>query len=123
MAASLPVLAHHAFAAEYDDKKPVTLTGTVTRYEWVNPHSHIYLDVKDENGKVINWTISMGSPNGLIRQGWNRTSLKVGDTLTISGFLAKDGSKMADGRTVKFPDGRSVFAGSVGDGGPAAPPQ
>src|ERR1700680_4509353 len=123
MTASLPVMAHHAFAAEYDDKKPVTLTGTVTKLEWVNPHSHIYLDVKDEGGKVTGWLISLGSPNGLIRNGWKRDSLKAGDTITVSGFLAKDGSKMADGRNVKFPDGKSVFAGSQGDGGPpAAPP-
>jgi hypothetical protein len=118
-----PVLAHHAFAAEYDDKKPVVLTGRVAKMEWVNPHSHIYLDVTDDTGKVTNWLVSMGSPNGLIRNGWKRDSLKIGDTITVNGFLAKDGSKMADGRNVKFPDGRNVFAGSAGDGGPpvAAP--
>jgi hypothetical protein len=106
---SVPMLAHHSFAAEYDSAKPVTLTGTVTNVEWMNPHARFYIDVKDEKGEVANWELELGSPNGLMRQGW---TLKKGDVVTISGSLAKDGSKLANARTVKLADGRQVFAGS-----------
>jgi hypothetical protein len=109
---TVPMLAHHSFAAEYDSAKPITLTGTVTKVEWMNPHARFYIDVKDEKGEMNNWELELGSPNGLMRQGWTRNSLKKGDQVTISGSLAKDGSKLANARTVKLADGRSVFAGS-----------
>ena len=109
---TVPMLAHHSFAAEYDSAKPVTLTGTVTKVEWMNPHARFYLDVKDEKGEMNNWELELGSPNGLMRQGWTRNSLKKGDQVTITGSLAKDGSKLANARTVKLADGRQVFAGS-----------
>jgi len=109
---TVPMLAHHSFAAEYDSSKPITLTGTVTKVEWMNPHARFYIDVKDEKGEMNNWELELGSPNGLMRQGWTRNSLKKGDQVTISGSLAKDGSKLANARTVKLADGRSVFAGS-----------
>ena len=109
---TVPLLAHHSFAAEYDSTKPVTLTGAVTLVEWMNPHARFYIDVKDEKGEVVNWELELGSPNGLMRQGWTRNSLKKGDVVTITGSLAKDGSKLANARTVKLSDGRQVFAGS-----------
>ena len=109
---TVPMLAHHSFAAEYDSAKPITLTGTVTKVEWMNPHARFYIDVKDEKGEMNNWELELGSPNGLMRQGWTRNSLEKGDQVTISGSLAKDGSKLANARTVKLADGRQVFAGS-----------
>ena len=109
---TVPMLAHHSFAAEYDSAKPITLTGTVTKVEWMNPHARFYIDVKDEKGEMNNWELELGSPNGLMRQGWTRNSLKKGDVVTIGGSLAKDGSKLANARTVKLADGRQVFAGS-----------
>ena len=87
-----PAFAHHAFAAEYDAAKPVKLTGTVTKVEWTNPHTWFYLDVKDSSGKVTNWGFEMGSPNGLMRQGWTRNSIKPGDEVTVEGSSSKDGS-------------------------------
>jgi hypothetical protein len=117
--ASLPALAHHSFAAEYDSAKPITVTGTVTKVEWMNPHARFYIDVKDESGKVTNWEFELGSPNGLMRRGWTRNSLKEGDTVTVAGSLAKDGSKLGNARTVKLSDGREVFAGSASETGDA----
>jgi hypothetical protein len=116
-AAALPAMAHHSFAAEYDSAKPITLTGTVTKVEWMNPHARFYIDVKDETGKVTNWELELGSPNGLMRRGWTRNSLKEGDTVTVAGSLAKDGSNLANARTVKLADGRQVFAGSATETG------
>jgi hypothetical protein len=115
---ALPLAAHHSFEAEYDAKKPVTLTGVVTKFEWTNPHARFYIDVKDESGNVANWNLELASPNVLTRQGWTRHALKVGDTVTVKGSLAKDGSKMANAREVTLADGKRVFAGSSGDGGP-----
>ena len=109
---TVPMLAHHSFAAEYDSSKPVTLTGTVTKVEWMNPHARFYIDVKDDKGEMVNWELELGSPNGLMRQGWTRNSLKKGDTVTVAGSLAKDGSKLANARTVTLADGKRVFAGS-----------
>ena len=114
---ALPVLAHHSFAAEYDSAKPVTLTGAVTKVEWMNPHARFYVDVKDQ-GKMTNWEFELGSPNGLMRQGWTRNSMKIGDTVVVDGYLAKDGAKLANARNVKLADGRKLFAGSTTDGGP-----
>jgi|SRR5215469_450571 hypothetical protein len=120
VAATIPALAHHSFAAEFDSTKPVTLTGVVTKVEWMNPHTHFYIDVKDENGKVTNWDLETGSPNGLSRQGWTRNSLKVGDTITVNAFRAKDGASLASARQVTLADGRRVFAGSADDAGPGS---
>jgi hypothetical protein len=117
--AAVPALAHHSFAAEYDSAKPVSLTGTVTKVEWMNPHARFYIDVKDQTGKVTNWELELGSPNGLMRRGWTRNSLKEGDVVTVAGSLAKDGSKLANARTVKLADGREVFAGSASETGDA----
>ena len=115
----MPASAHHAFAAEFDAKKGVKVSGTITKLEWSNPHAWLYVDVKDESGKVTNWSFELGSPNGLIREGWRRTSLKEGEQVTIEGFLAKDGTNTANAHSVTLPDGRKVFAGSQG---PAAGP-
>lgn len=106
------VLAHHSFAAEFDATKPVTLTGTVTRLAWTNPHAHIHINVADKTGKVTAWDLELGSPNALIRRGWSGQTLKSGDVITVSGYLAKDGSNLANARTVTLSDGRKVFAGS-----------
>jgi len=113
-----PAYAHHSFAAEYDSAKPITLKGAVTKMEWMNPHARFYVDVKDESGKVTNWEFELGSPNGLMRRGWTRNSLKPGDSITVDGYLAKDGSKLANARQIILSDGRKVFAGSTDDGGP-----
>jgi hypothetical protein len=115
--AAMPALAHHSFAAEYDNKKPVSLTGTVTKVEWMNPHARFYLDVKDDKGTVTNWEFELGSPNGLMRQGWTRNSMKNGDVVSVDGSLAKDGSNLANARTVKLSDGKKLFAGSASETG------
>jgi len=114
-----PSFAHHSFEAEYDSAKPIKITGTVTKVEWMNPHARFYVDVKDEKGAIANWNFELGSPNVLKRQGWQRDSLKAGDTVTVEGYLAKDGSMLANARRVTLADGRKVFAGSAaGEGGP-----
>src|SRR5262245_1284600 len=105
------LLAHHAFTAEFDAEKPVSLSGTVTKLEWTNPHAHFHLDVSD-GGAVVSWNLELGSPNALMRRGWTRSALKVGDKITVTGYLAKDGSHLANARTVTLSDGRTVFAGS-----------
>ena len=109
---AVPGLAHHSFAAEFDGNKQITLTGVVTKVDWVNPHAYLYVDVKGDDGGVINWAIETGAPNALYRQGWRKDDLKAGDTVTLQAFLAKDGSHTAAARNVKLPDGRSVFAGT-----------
>ena len=118
VACSAQLRAHHSFAAEYDSNKPVTLKGTVTRIEWTNPHARFYVDVKDDKGAVINWNLELASPNVLVRQGWTRNSLHIGDAITVEGSMAKDGSNMANARRITLADGRRVFAGSTTDNGP-----
>ena len=114
---AVPLVAHHSFAAEYDADKPVELKGVVTRVEWTNPHARFYLDVKDETGQVTNWNLELASPNVLVRSGWSRTSLRIGDDVTVSGAQAKDGAKMANARAVVLADGRRVFSMSTPSSG------
>jgi hypothetical protein len=107
-----PAAAQHAFTAEFDAAKPVKLTGTVTKIEWTNPHAYFFIDVRDESGKVTNWALEMGSPNGLMRQGWARTSLTIGDVVTVDGSRAKDGSNVANAKNVTLANGQRLFAAS-----------
>ena len=105
------ISAHHAFAAEYDENKRVTVSGTVTSFKWSNPHAWLYVEGKDESGKVTGWGFEMGSPNGLVHRGWKRTELQKGDQVTVEGYRAKDGSNVANARTVTMSDGRKLFGG------------
>ena len=109
-----PLVAHHAFSAEFDAKKPFKFTGPVTKVEWMNPHTFFYIDVTDEKTKkVTNWAMEMGSPNVLMRQGWTRNSLKIGDVVSVEGSMAKDGSPTGNARTVILAaSGKKLFAGS-----------
>ena len=115
--------AHHSFSAEFDRDKPIKVTGTVTKVEWTNPHARIYLDVQDADGKVVNWDFELGPPNGLMRQGWRRDSLREGHVVTINGFRSKDQEHVANARSVHLPDGRQVLAGSSFDVDSAAAAQ
>lgn len=112
VAAAVPMLAHHSFSAEFDSTKPITLKGNVTKIDWLNPHIWIYLDVKDDAGKVAHWQCEGGPPNTLTRNGWTKNDLKSGDAVTISGTLAKDASNTCNASQVSLPDGRRVLAGS-----------
>ena len=115
---AIPISAHHAFAAEYDQNKRVTISGTVTGFEWTNPHAWLYVEAKDEGGKVTIWNFEMGSPNGLLHRGWTSTALKKGDQVTLEGYGAKDGSHTANARMVTMPDGRKLFGGFQSTPGP-----
>jgi hypothetical protein len=118
---SLPLLAHHSFAAEYDSRKTITVHGIVQKVAWVNPHAYVWVDVKDESGKVVTYAFESLSPNALMRGGWTKNSLKAGDDVTVDGYLAKDGKPLADGsihansKLITLADGRKVFAGSSAD--------
>jgi len=117
-AAAVPVIAHHSFAAEFDAKRPVKLRGTVTKMEWINPHSWIHIDVKTADGKTEKWMVEGGAPNALLRRGWNKNSLLPGTEILVEGFQAKDGAMRANGRDITFPDGKKLFVGSSGTGAP-----
>ena len=116
--ATVPVVAHHAFSAEFDAKGPVKLRGTVTKMEWINPHSWIHIDVKDAKGKVESWMVEGGAPNALLRRGFTKDSLPVGTEILVEGYQAKDGSTRANGRDITLPDGKKLFVGSSGTGAP-----
>jgi hypothetical protein len=115
--AALPVFAHHAFAAQYDSSKPITLAGPVTKVEWTNPHIFIYIDVPDEQtGEVVNWALELGAPNTLLRLGWRRDSIKAGDLITVEGNLARDGSPLANATSIVMTEtGQRMLAGSSRD--------
>ena len=117
-----PAAAHHSFAAEYDAKKPVSLSGSIAIVDFVNPHAWIYVDVKEPDGKVVRWNVEMGSPNSLIRRGFTKNSVPVGTQVVIDGYRAKDGSRTINSTTVKLPDGRRLFTGSSGTGAPGDSP-
>jgi hypothetical protein len=114
-----PILAHHSFMAEFDQRKPVTLEGLVTNVEWINPHTYFYVNVKDKGGKVASWALETGSPNALLSRGWTRDTIKVGDYVKVYAYRAKENDSRAAARSVTLKDGRTLFGGQTDDGGPA----
>lgn len=118
LASARPLQAHHSFAAQYDGSKAIRLTGVLTKIEWTNPHTYFYIDVKEPDGKVVQWGLEAGSPGALSRRGFKRGDLKIGDTIIVDGYRSRDGSHLADARRVTLPDGRIVSGASAGDGGP-----
>ena len=123
LTAAAPALAHHSFAAEFDADTWVQLRGTVTKVEFMNPHSWIHIDVTSPGGEVQKWMVEGGAPNALLRRGWNRNSLPAGTKIMVQGFQAKDGSFRANGRDITFEDGRKLFVGSSGTGAPDERPE
>ena len=119
--AARPIAAHHSFAAEFDANSPIKLQGAVTKVEWINPHAWIHIDVKKSDGTVEQWAIEGGTPNTLLRQGFTKESLKIGTTILVEGYRAKDKSLRANGRDLTFTDGRKLFMGSSGTGAPDDP--
>jgi hypothetical protein len=111
--------AHHSFAAEYDANQPITLRGQIARIDLVNPHAWLYLEVKDADGKVVRWNVEMGAPNNLIRRGVTKATLPIGETVTVDGYRAKDGTTTVNGRQIKMSDGRTLFTGSSNTGAPS----
>src|SRR5712671_6599084 len=116
--ATVPAIAHHAFAAEFDAKKPIKLKGTVTKMEWINPHAWIHIDVKKPDGTVEEWMVEAGTPNTLMRRGFTKESLQPGTEIVVDGYQAKDGARRANGRDVTLPDGKVLFLGSSDTGAP-----
>jgi len=116
LAAALPLAAHHAFAAEFDVNQPVKVRGTITKVEWVNPHAWLYVDVKGDDGKVVNWHFELGPPNALVRLGWKKDSIPAGLEVQITGFRAKSGEAVGNGRSIILPDGKELFSGGSGPG-------
>jgi hypothetical protein len=117
-ALAAPVRAHHSFAAEYDASQPITLQGQIARIDLVNPHAWLYLEVKDQDGKVVRWNVEMGAPNNLIRRGVTKATLPIGEVVTVDGYRAKDGSTTVNGRQITMADGRTLFTGSSSTGAP-----
>ncbi len=118
VAAAGPVWAHHAFAAEFDARKPLKFNATLTRIEWVNPHAWFHVAVKQPDGTVVEWAVEAGNPNALFRRGVNKNTFPAGSEIVVDGYAAKDGSRRMNGRDMKLPDGRSFFLGSSGTGAP-----
>jgi len=116
-----PVLAHHSFSAEYDATQPITLRGTLTKMDWVNPHGWLYIDVRQPDGKVVNWAIEAGSPNSLIRKGLRQSDFPIGSEVVVDGYRARKGTSSAIGTSVKFADGRNFFLGAPADAPPSKP--
>ena len=112
LSAAAPLLAHHAFSAEFDQSKPIKMSGEITKLEWTNPHAWLHIDVKGSDGKVVPWRFEMGAPNALLRAGWSRSDIKPGTAVTISGFLARAGGPVGNAFQVRLPDGRDLFAAS-----------
>jgi Family of unknown function (DUF6152) len=109
-----PLLAHHSFASDYDASKPITLRGTVTKFEWMNPHAHLYLDVKGDSGGVTSWEFELGSPNTLMRSGWTRNSLKNGDEIIVKGCRSKDFANQGNATSILSSDGKIILSGVSG---------
>ena len=118
LCAALPAWAHHAFAAEFDAKKPIRLQGTVTKVEWINPHAWIHIDVRGDDGRMIAWESEAAAPNAMLRRGFSRESLPVGTEIVVEGFRARDGANRANGSNITYADGRKLFIGSQGTGAP-----